>query len=169
MVSRFIVSSSRRLLIWDTKSLRLDCSEYRTLAASSPVMTKSVLPLPVFFFLSVFSSAGASLVLSSSRLSFPRLPFSCLSFSRPPYSQAVRAVSRDQSSNSSLSLVKYKSSPSKDISAGLSFISACTQARKRSPYFSYLNSPTPETFSISPFVTGFTMHICVSVLSEKTI
>ena len=142
-------------------------------------MTKSVLPLPVFFFLSVFSPTGASLVLSSSRLSFPwlsfpwlpypRLPFSCLSFSRPPYSQAVRAVSRDQSSNASLSLVKYKSSPSKDISAGLSFISACTQARKRSPYFSYLNSPTPETFSISPFVTGFTMHICVSVLSEKTI
>ena len=44
-----------------------------------------------------------------------------------------------------------------------------THSRNRSPYFSNLYAPTPDTSSISASVTGFKIHICVSVLSENTI
>lgn len=37
-----------------------------------------------------------------------------------------------------------------------------------SPYFAYFISPTPETCSISLRVCGLRIHICTSVLSEKT-
>ena len=46
---------------------------------------------------------------------------------------------------------------------------AFTQSRNLPPYLSNLNSPTPDTVSISAFVLGFTMHMETSVLSENTI
>ena len=37
------------------------------------------------------------------------------------------------------------------------------------PYFSYLCSPTPVTWSILSLSTGFRIHMWISVLSENTI
>ena len=75
---------------------------------------------------------------------------------------------------SKLSSAKNSASDPKDRSSGPSPPSSSptnslTQPKNLSPYFSNLNSPTPDTESIWVFVLGFMTHMETRVLSENTI